>query len=264
MAALRTIVALVVTLHGVSARASDGDQAATDSGADITRPTHRIDLRAELESDDGERTRKLTLRYAHPVFLENRWRVNLQVDLPFASRSLSGQAADEDAQTRGDGDVILQAILARETDGSRAFGFGTQLILPTASQEASGKGKWRLRPAVGYRWSLPGSSGRSFFQLLVRYDFSFAGDKSRPRVSELQFSPNLELGLSRSAYVSIFSSPDIRYNFVTDELFVPINVEFGKSIGRRLIVSLELGKSVIGGEHQPYDWKAEGRVGFRF
>lgn len=264
IAVLHCLLASALLVQECPALAGNADETAQETGGDITRPTHRIDLRVGFESSDEERSRNLTLRYTHPAFLTESWRLNLQIDLPFASVKHHQDSPENDTQARGDGDVILQALFAHELPNQQGVGFGTQLIIPTASEKASGKGKWRLRPMVGYRWSVPRLSEGSFFQLLLRYDFSFAGDDKRAGVSELQFGPSLEIALPRSMYLSFFPSPDIRYNFKTDEIFVPLNVEVGKSFGRRLIVSFEFGKSLIEGNEPPYRWKAEGRVGFRF
>ena len=54
-----------------------------------------------------------------------------------------------------------------------------------------------------------------------------------------------------------------RYNFVRHELFVPANLEIGKSWGR-LVASLEGAVGVIKGDDPIYKWKFEGRLGNRF
>jgi len=158
--------------------------------------------------------------------------------------------------------MLVQAIYVRRLPDTQGLGLGAQLIVPAARKDALGKGKWRLRPTAGYRWSVDLTPG-SFFQLVVRYDFSFAGKKNRNNVRELQFAPNLEVALPDEAYVSIFPSTDIRYNFVRNRFFLPANLEIGKSWGR-VVGSLEGAAAVINGDEGPYKWKLEGRVGFRF
>lgn len=233
------------------------------SGGDIVRQTHRIDLRIEANGQDGDGELTTTLRYTNPIPIGGGWQVNFRADLPFVA---SDEVSDENplGETElGFGDILVQAVFARHVGERDGFGIGAQLIVPTASGEAFGKGKWRLRPTAGYRWGVPSISEDSFFQLLARYDFSFAGDDDRSNVSELQFAPNLEIALPGDAYVSIFPSTDIRYNFVRDEFFLPLNLEVGKSWGR-IVASLEGGVGVISGDNPPYDWKLEFRLGFRF
>ena len=240
-----------------------GGAEAPNSGEDLTRPARRIDLRAEAEGEEDEESLTLTLRYDHPVPLGGGWQANLRVDLPFVSNSeisADNPLGHDDADF---GDMLFQAVFVRHINESEGFGIGTQLIAPTAGGEAFGRGKWRLRPTAGYRWSLPSITEGTYFQVLARYDFSFAGDDERDDVRELQFAPNLEIELPGEAYVSIFPSTDIRYNFVHDEFFLPLNLEAGKSWGR-LVVSVEGGVGLISGDHPPYDWKLEGRMGLRF
>lgn len=232
------------------------------SGADVTRPDQRIDLRIGSEGKEEEDSVSFILRHDRPVPLGDGWQANLRIDLPF---TLSDAITPENRTGTdfGFGDILVQAVFVRPVNDREGFGFGAQMILPTASGEAFGRRQWRLRPTAGYRWLLPEISEETFFQLLARYDFSFAGNDDRGETSELQFAPNLEIGLPGRAYFSIFPSADIRYDFERDEFFLPLNLEVGKSFGR-VVASLEGGVGLISGENPPYDWKLEARIGFRF
>jgi len=253
--------ALALGLAGACAQPALAQQGSV--GGDVVRPVQRVELHIEPTGTDDEEEATFTFRYQRPQPLGGGWQVNLRADLPFALNSkvtADNQAGDRDI---GLGDVLLQAVFARHTSETEGFGIGTQFILPTAREEGFGKGKWRLRPTAGYRWSIPSISKETFFQTVVRYDFSFAGDPDRANVSELQFSPNLEIALPGKAYVSLFPSTDIRYNFIHDELFIPLNMEVGKQWGS-LVTSLEGGVGLTNGEHRPYDWKLDARIGIRF
>ncbi|HUD28029.1 MAG TPA: hypothetical protein VMQ93_04095, partial [Novosphingobium sp.] len=226
---------------------------------DITRPLQRFDLRVEYADEGDEDSTTFTIRHERPVELGDGWRANLRFDLPF---KLVNEEAPGEASDFGFGDVLLQAIFARRT-GANGFGIGTQVIVPTAGGEKFGRGQWRLRPTAGYRWGTPSISKGSYFQALVRYDFSIASKEGRGETRELQFSPTLEIELPEESYVTIFPSTDIRYNFRTDAFFLPVNLEVGKQWGR-VVASLEGGAAVISGDGAPYDWKLEARVGYRF
>ncbi len=227
------------------------------SGKDITRPLERIDLRTEFAREEGESVRTITLRHDRPVELDKGWRLNLRLDLPFK------RVEEDDAAASGLGDILVRAIAVREVDDRRAFGLGLQLRLPTAAEEALGRDQWQFLPTAGYRWSLPQMGEESFFQLIGRYRFSLGGDGDLPALSELQLAPNLEIGLPGRAYLSIFPSSDIRYDFRRNELFVPVNLEVGKEWSR-LVASLEGGAALIAGDAAPYKWKVEARLGWRF
>ena len=232
------------------------------SGEDIINPVRRIDFRVERNSAGEADETRFTLRPHERIDLGNNWRVKLRIDVPY----VIAREKDESGNTHsssGLGDVLLEADFAHLLRPDEGFGIGTQLIVPTASKHPLGGGKWRLRPTVGYRWPLSTISKSSLFQLIARYDFSFAGDDDRSKVRQLQFAPNLEIGLKGDAYISLFPSTDIRYNFVHKDLFVPVNIEVGKEWGS-LVASVEGAAGVIKGDHPPYDWRVEGRVGLRF
>lgn len=233
------------------------------SGGDLTRPLRRIDLRAGFDEAGDEETFTFTLRHDRPVPLDNGWQANLRIDLPFVFAGQTGPANAGAGTEAGLGEVLLHAALTRRVNEAEGFGFGAQLIMPTASSDQLGRGQWRLRPIIGYRWFVPEITEGSFFQFAARYDVSIAGDGSRADTSELQLSPNLEIALPGRSYLSIFPSYDVRYNFVRDEFFVPLNLEVGKE-WNRIVFSLEGAVGVIKGDRPPYDWKMEARVGFRF
>ena len=244
-----------------TAQAQQADQP-SGSGEDILAQYRRIDLRAEASSTGSSDEFRLTLRHDHRVELGDGWRINFRIDAPlvFTKKKDEGGAVHKES---GVGDLLFQAVIVRQLSSKQGFGFGAQLLAPTAGKDSLGTGKWRLRPTVGYRWPILSISDTSFFQLIAKYDFSFAGDEDRNDVRQLQLAPNLEIGLKDDAYISFFPSADIRYNFVRDEWFVPVNVEVGKEWGR-LVTSVEGAAGVIKGDHPPYDWKIEGRVGLRF
>lgn len=254
------LLALSLTCASGLANAQEVEDDAPTSGRDITRPLQRFDLRAEYADEGDEDATTFTLRHDRPVDLGDGWKANLRFDLPF--KLVNGEGPGE-GSAFGFSDALLQAIFVRETGEDEGFGFGTQVIMPTAGGEQFGRGQWRLRPTVGYRWGTPSISRGSYFQTIVRYDFSIASEEGRGETRELQFAPNLEIELPGEAYVSIFPSTDIRYDFRTDELFVPVNLEVGKQWGR-VVASLEGGAAVISGDEAPYDWKLEARLGYRF
>jgi len=252
--------ALLIVPAASTAQDIDPSAVYSPSGADILRPAHRIDLRAEYASSPGEDALASTVRYEHPFPVTVRSQVNFRLDVPFVHSAVEELGAT--AHQSGLGDILVQAIFVRRLTDTQGFGVGTQIILPTARKDTLGKGKWRIRPTAGYRWSVDLTPG-SFFQLIGRYDFSVAGKNSRSHVRELQLAPNLEIELPGEAYVSIFPSADVRYNFVKHWFFFPANIEVGKSWGR-IVGSMEAAAALINRDEGPYRWKIQSRVGFRF
>jgi hypothetical protein len=127
-----------------------------------------------------------------------------------------------------------------------------------------GGGKYRLVPTGAFRLALPEVSTGSFFTLLVRYDYDFAGDADRPHRSELQLGPVFNVNLPQRWFVTLFSSSDIRINLMDDgKLFLPFNVMVGKLVTRAIVASVEFGVPMVD-DYQVYDFKLEARIGFFF
>jgi hypothetical protein len=235
---------------------SDEDSA---SGDDLLQRLSRISLRTEVASEHGEKTRTITLRIDRPILINDRWRLKLRADLPF--RSVEKDHRDWSGLTFGD--ALLSAVFVRRLDDGQAFGIGSQLIIPTAKKEVQGRQQWRLRPTASYRWPVHAISEGTYFKLEARFDMSITGGSSEEKTRELQLAPNLEIDLPGRSYLSIFPNPDIQYDFVRNELFVPIDVEIGKQFGH-VLISIEVAKALVKGNNAPYDWRVEPHVGLKF
>jgi len=235
-----------------AAHAQEEQSSAPVSGKDISRPLQRFDLRTEFDGEGDDTSAAVTFRYDRPVDLGNDWGINLRGDLPVKI---------EEGGDTGVGDALVQAIFTHRVNEHEGFGFGTQVRIPTGKQPF-GRGQWQFLPTAGYRWLQPEISKDSFFQFIARYHFSSHGS-GKPTISELQFTPNLEIDLPGKAYISIFPSTDFRYDFRADRLFVPLDLEVGKEQGR-IIGSIEGAVGLLSRDDGPYKWKVEVRLGYRF
>ena len=121
-----------------------------------------------------------------------------------------------------------------------------------------------MAPAVGYRYSLPELSKDLYFQLVTRYQFDFAGDPKRSHTSNLQFGPTLNIALPDEWSVALFPSTDIRYNFMTREWFVPLDVELAKQWNKNFLTGVEIGVPFFETTSPLYKFKIEGHIALRF
>jgi hypothetical protein len=143
-------------------------------------------------------------------------------------------------------------------------GFGARLITPTGG-DTFGAGKWQIMPAAGVRYALWEINSSSYFEPVVRYDVSFAGDPTRRNISNLQFGPTFNLGLPDRWFLTFYPSPDIRFNFgdpitgQTGRLFLPFDVRIGRELSDNAALSLEVGVPIIK-DYPVYDFKAEVRL----
>lgn len=258
-------------LLSLPAHAQEGQQAdasaveGPNTGQDVTNPVRRIDLRAGYqENEDGSGTQTFILRHDRPVALANGDQLALRIDLPFVANDFVTRDNPEGENDIGFGDVLMQALYIHPVNRDEAFGIGSQLIVPTAGEIGFGGGKWRMVPLAGYRWAINSISPGSFVAPSARWDFSFAGDDDRENVSNIQFGPTLNIALKDAAFITIYPSTEIRYDFIKDSFFLPFNAAVGKLWGGQIITSLEGSAKLIGNRESPYHWKIEARVGFLF
>jgi len=122
-----------------------------------------------------------------------------------------------------------------------------------------------MMPIVGARFGLMEISPSSYFEPLLRYDVSVAGDPTKRNICNLQFAPTLNIGLPNRWFVALFPSPDIRVNFgdpiveQTGQWFVPFDIRIGKKLSDTVVLSLEVSVPVLK-DYPVYDFKTEARL----
>jgi hypothetical protein len=140
--------------------------------------------------------------------------------------------ADFDRKT-GLGDIVLWNAFSKQYTPPFVWGFGPTVILPTATDDQLGSGKWSAGPmalAVGIteKWIIGG---------VAQHWWSFAGDDhlkvntssgratvDRPDVNLTDFQYILRYRWSTLTNIGI--APNVRYNWETDELSLPVGMGF--------------------------------------
>ena len=250
----------------------DTKQESENNGQDFTRPQNLIQLRDTYETAPGT-TRQvthdtLTLRADRWFNIAPQWQLALRIDLPFIAKNpINSENSDGDF-LYGLGDAYTQAALICTFDPRWAAGIGVRLIAPTG-QENLTSDKWRLMPQAAVRAMLPEIASGSYFQALVRYDISIAGDPSAKTISNLQLAPMLNISLPDRWFVTFYPNPDIRVNFgdpvtgQTGRLFLPFDAMLGRKLTKNLTASLEVGVPIIK-DYPVYDLKTEVRLNFSY
>jgi hypothetical protein len=119
------------------------------------------------------------------------------------------------------------------------------------------------------RYALWEISSSSYFEPVVRYEVSVAGDPTRKNISNLQFAPTLNLGLPDRWFLTFYPSPDIRFNFgdpitgQTGRLFLPLDVRIGRKLSDNIALSLEVGLPIIK-DYPVYDFKTQVRLNITY
>jgi len=188
----------------------------------------------------------------------------LRGDLPFLAKNPLNSSNPNGDYLYGVGDGDVQAALIHEIDARLKGGIGARLIMPTGDDNL-GSGKWQIMPMVGMRYSMPDVGYGMYFEPLLRYDVSFAGNPSKKSISNLQFAPEVNFSFPDGWFLALYPEPDIRRNFgpaATDQtgrLFLPFDARVGRKFTKALTVSFEVGVPIIN-QYPVYDLKTELRV----
>ncbi|WP_413578182.1 hypothetical protein ACLVWU_06530 [Bdellovibrio sp. HCB290] len=124
--------------------------------------------------------------------------------------------------TSGIGDVsIFDIFLLSKVDGVE-FGVGPLLVMPTASKDETGAGKWQAG-AAGIVMS-PQSWG--MLGALITYQHDFAGDSDRPTQNIATAQPFLLWNLPQGIYLR--STGIMFFNWETGDYNIPLGAGIGK------------------------------------
>lgn len=122
----------------------------------------------------------------------------------------------------GLGDLTLMDIFILPKHGDVTLGAGPLLVVPTATDESLGSGKWQIGAAgvvvAPQSWGLLGA--------LATYQASFAGVDDREDVSLLTFQPILNINLSDGWYLR--SSATWNFNLESGNSYIPMGAGVGK------------------------------------
>jgi Putative MetA-pathway of phenol degradation len=198
------IATIVRPTVAASQEATSQDQSANDGNDFFRPPSNLFQMINQYKTAPGSgsapgstrevTTETLNLRMDHSWDLAPQWILALRTDLPLLAKNPISSSNPDGDYLRGVGDADVQAAIIRNLNQRLAFGFGARLIAPTG-EDALGSGKWQIMPVVGARYALWEINSSSYFEPVVRYDVSFAGDPTKRNISNLQFAPSFNLGL---------------------------------------------------------------------
>jgi hypothetical protein len=210
----------------------------------------------------------LNLRMDHSAYLAPQWILALRTDLPLVSKDPVTSSNPDGDYLQGVGDADIQATLIHDIDQRWTVGFGARLTAPTGG-DTLGSGKWQIMPGAGVRYALPEINSSSYFEPVVRYNISFAGDPTKKNISNLQFAPTFNLGLPDRWFITFYPSADIRINYgdpitgQTGRLFLPFDVRVGRKLSDNASLSFELGVPIIK-DYPVYNLKTQVRLNITY
>lgn len=251
----------------------------SNAGEDFFRPpTNLFQVMTQYQTAYGSGSTKgsiatvtsetVNLRYDHSIDLAPMWILAFRSDLPTVAKNPISANNPNGDYLMGPGDADVQAALIHNLDQRLAAGFGVRLIAPTGG-DTLGSGKWQVMPIVGARYGLWEINADSYFEPLLRYDASFAGDPTKRNISNLQIAPTFNVGLPNQWFITFYPSADIRINFgdpitgQTGRLFLPFDVRVGRKLDGNAALSFELGVPIIK-DYPVYTIKTQMRFNLAF
>jgi hypothetical protein len=231
--------------------------------------------------DLNEDTKVMNTTLLQPVLslqLTENWKTIIRPVIPIqsfdtykeANISLGGNPpgsplVDVDFERKtGLGDIVLWTAFSKHYKPPFVWGFGPTVMLPTASDDRLGSGKWSAGPmalAVNMtdKWIIGG---------VAQHWWSFAGDDhvniktnlgkvkvDRPDVNLTDFQYIIRYRYSGKT--NIGAAPNVQYNWETDQLNLPIGIGFDTLIKLGPLpvkVGAEIHKYVVKDDDFGPDW----------
>ncbi len=220
---LALVAAGVLGLVGI---ASAQDESAASDAAQANNPLLRAkafnlhDYYFGNLTDIDEDANQFWLRFAMPFSIgDTKWLMRASL-----LTLNTVPAAPEFEHETGLGDFNVFAAYQMDTGiPGISFGFGPLLNIPTASEDATGSGKW----SAGVANVLFSARSPKFqYGYLLTWQASFAGDDDRDDVNVAAFQPLLIYQLGGGTYLR--STPVMTYDFESDGYSVPLGLGIGQ------------------------------------
>ena len=201
------------------------------------------DLLDELDEDTKVQNTTL-VQPVMPFQLTEEWKLIFRPVIPINSfetvdnvdintGAVPGDIGVDFDRKTGLGDIVLWNAFTNQYKPPFVWGFGPTVMLPTATDDQLGSGKWSAGPmalALGIteKWIIGG---------VAQHWWSFAGEDNlkvntslgratvdRPDVNLTDFQYILRYRYSPLTNIGI--APNVRYNWETDELSLPVGMGF--------------------------------------
>jgi hypothetical protein len=197
-------------------------------------PTRAIlfSVRPEIYKPNDDVTQAaLIFRYDRAMLVKRRWLPGRRGVIVRAELPMLRTQADDNAEA-GIGDAYAQMLVTLYRKQSFAVVGGTGVIVPTATGDRLGSGKWVLAPAAGPVWFFRGH-GMAFvkFQNFV----SVAGDDRRPDSNFLLITPTIVRTFSGRWWM--LADSEAKTDWTDDgHTSAKSGLQLGKAVGRRFAV----------------------------
>lgn len=122
----------------------------------------------------------------------------------------------------GFGDVRFLDIALLDVGHSVLFGVGPTFVFPTATDPATGQGKWQAGPAAAIGFA----PDRWLMGILAQNPISFAGSGKRRNADALFLQPFLTYQLGEGWFLR--SQPQLSFDWKSHKNYLPLDFGFGR------------------------------------
>lgn len=174
----------------------------------------------ELESSGGRTY--LNVQPVIPISIGEDWNLISRTILPVVYQDDLFPGAGSQF---GLGDITQSLFFSPKapTAGGWVWGVGPALMLPTASDDLLGTGKWGAGPTAVL---LRQTQGGWTYGALVNHIWSFAGDGDRDDVSATFMQPFVSKGLGQGRTITF--NAETSYNWEGEQWTVPLNAGYSR------------------------------------
>jgi hypothetical protein len=207
-----------------SARADDADLAKQLSNpvASLISVPFQFNYDSGFGPDDGHRV-TLNIQPVIPITLTEDWNLISRTILPVITQE---DVAGPSGTQSGLGDTTQSLFLSPKAPGlgGLIWGLGPAFLLPTATDDLLGTGKWGVGPTgVALKQSGPWTYG-----VLANHIWSVAGEENRAEVNSTYLQPFLSY-TTPDAW-TFWINTESTYDWTTESWSVPINVTVAKLV----------------------------------
>jgi hypothetical protein len=175
-----------------------------------------------LYDDADLKANTMLLRYAMPFA---KGKILSRLTVPLATTPSGYNGSGKPTYTSGLGDINFFLTYTFSRPGAKLlFGAGPQLVMPTASNDILGAGKWQLGGAL----VLFTASKTLQLGSLITYQTSIAGDDDRSEVSLLIGQPFVIMQLGKGSYLR--STGLWNFNLENDSYNIPLGIGAGQVV----------------------------------
>jgi hypothetical protein len=180
--------------------------------------------------DSGVST--LTSTFKYDMAFDEKWGGNVEVPLTHVITPRS--------DTFGLSDVNVR-VRHVSTSGQFSIVKGAELVVPTATSNLTGSGKWQLNPSLGVVYAI---DQLTFWFVGYKHSFSFAGDDSRVNINRSE----IRTLVAKLSTKGTWMLGDIKYSKALNGSkpeVLDLEVEYGSMLSKSVGLSGRIGTSFL-------------------